>query len=380
MTDKKMKKKVDLKSYMMIIALVVIWIVLIITTDGVFIGARNLSNLLRQMSTIAILGIGMTYVLLVGNIDLSVGGFITVGGVIAAALMAWEGWSSVPAILVILVCGAAIGFFHAFVNTRLGAPAFIVTLGTQMIFKGIALGIGKGISIAPMAEFYKTIGQGYISIGICAVIAVLVYIFVVITSVRKRVRQKQFGIELQNVGMFILKLVGIALAIGVLMLIFGMYEGMPIPFMLVLVFVYILQFIAEKTRIGRQIYAVGGNRRAAFCAGINVNKTVTFTFVICSIMAAVATIITSARLNCGSAVAGDLKETDAICAAVIGGVSMNGGKGRVMGAILGALVMASLDNGMSLLNIDSFWQYIVKGAIVIIAVSLDSYSEVKKQK
>lgn len=374
------KKKIDLKQYMMIIALIVIVIFLSIATKGVFISPRNISNLLRQMTVVAVLGAGMVFVLLVGNVDLAVGGFITVGGVVAAALMAWENWNSIPTMLVILALGIVVGIIHALINTKLGVPAFILSLGTQMIFKGVALGIGKGISIAPMAEFYKTIGQGYIGIEFCLIIGVLVFLFVVYSSLAKRRRQKQFGIEVQPLAKMIFKLFGLAIVIGLLLLIFGLYEGMPTPFLILLVLVAVLQFIAEKTKIGRSIYAVGGNRRAAFCAGINVNRTVSFTFIVCSFMAAVATIIASARLNCGSAVMGDLKETDAIAAAVMGGCSMSGGKGRVSGAILGALIMTTLDNGMSLLNIESFWQYIVKGAILIFAVAMDSYAEVKKQK
>lgn len=380
MNTTKSRKKIDFKPYIMVAALLGIWIVLTIASKGNFITPRNLSNLLRQMSVVGLLAIGMVYVLLVGNIDLSVGCFVTFGGVIGACLMVYSGWGAVPSILVMLAAGVALGFIHGFVCTRFGVPAFIVTLSTQMMLRGLYLAIGKGVSIAPLAEGYKEIGQGNLPTVFCIAIGVAAFILFAVTSIAKRRRQISMGLPGESMLLLIGKLVVVAVIIVALMLIFSLYEGMPVPFLILILFTLILQFVAEKTRIGRHMYAVGGNRQAAFCAGVSINKTVIFTFVICSFMAAVAAVVMSARLNCGSATAGDNKELDGIAAAVIGGCSLNGGKGRVMGAILGALIMASLDNGMSLLNVESYWQFIVKGAILVIAVSLDTVSTVKKGK
>lgn len=380
MGESKVKKKIDFKSYVMAAALLGIWIILSAATKGSFITSRNLANLFRQMSVVGLLAIGMVYVLLVGNIDLSVGSFVTLGGVIAASLMVYCGWSTVPAILVLLAAGILLGVFHGLVCIKLGVPSFIVTLSTQMILKGVSLAIGKGVSIAPLQKSYTVIGQGNVPISICLILFGLFLAGWLLGALSKRKRQTKLGLPVETMGMFLIKAVAVVGIMAVLLVIFGTYEGMPVPFLILSVFTMILQAAAEKTREGRHMYAVGGNRQASFCAGVNINKTVVLTFVVCGFMAAVASVVMSARLNCGSAIAGETKELDAVAAAVIGGCSLNGGKGRVQGAILGALIMASLDNGMSLLNIEAFWQYIVKGAILVIAVSLDTMSTVKNGK
>ena len=372
------KKKVDMRSYMMIIALIAIWIIFAITTEGVFITGRNISNLLTQMAGVTILGAGMVFVLLTGKIDLSVGALVTLTGVVAAVLMAWNGWATIPTILVVLAMGLGVGLLNGFITVYLKVPAFITTLGMQMVFQGVVIGIGKGVSIAPMADIYKQIGNGYIDTPIVIVLGAVCFLAYLTLTMSKRSRRRAAGLEMEKQGSMLGKMVLVAVGIAVFVWVLSLYKGLPIAVLLMIVLVVVLRFFAEKTKTGRYIYAVGGNEQAAYCAGINVNKTNMITFVICSMMAVVAGIVITSRLNCGSATSGDMKELDAIAAAVIGGCSLSGGKGRVVGAILGAIIMASLDNGMSMLGIEAFWQYMVKGAILIIAVALDATSQKAK--
>jgi D-xylose transport system permease protein len=371
------KKKYDIRAYTMVIGLVVIMIMFAFFTDGIFLSARNLSNLAMQMSVVSLLGTGAVLVIVTGNIDLSVGSLVGLSGGIAAAFMAWEGWGTLPTIAAVLVFGVIIGVIQGFATVYLNIPAFIVTLGGMMIYRGILLGITKGVTIAPMNNSYQILGQAYINnnVGLC--VALIAIVTIVVFAVRKRQSRVKYNLRLESMPLFTWKLVLIAGLIGVFVFFMNMYRGIPIPVFFMLVFAILYTFIAEKTKIGRSIYAIGGNIQAARYSGIKVKKVVLIVFALNGLIAAFAGIILSARLNAGVPGAGNMMELDAIAAAVIGGTSLAGGRGRVFGAILGALIMATLDNGMSLLNIDAFWQYIVKGSILVLAVWFDSATKKK---
>jgi D-xylose transport system permease protein len=372
------RKKIDIRSYMMIIALIAIWVIFLIFTDGTFLSTRNISNLLRQMATVSILGCGMMFVLLVGEIDLCVGSLVTLTGVVGGALMAWGNWGTLPTILVLLVMGVIVGVINGFATVYMRVPSFITTLGTQMIFSGLVLLIGKGISIAPMADNYLYVGQGFLNSFSSIAIGAVAFVICAYSFINKKKRRLRYGLDVDATSNTIIKIVAVLVAIAVFEWILLDYKNLPFAFFLVIVIVAVLQFLTEKTRFGRSIYAIGGNKFAAYSAGIDVKKFIMICFIITDVAAVIAGIVLTSRLNAGSAVSGDMKELDAIAAAVIGGASLNGGKGRVMGAILGALVMASLDNGMSLLNLNAYWQYLVKGAILIIAVWFDSWAAKNK--
>jgi D-xylose transport system permease protein len=366
----------NVRAYAMIIGLILIWAMFAILTDGIFLSARNISNLTMQMAVVAILGAGMVLVIVTGHIDLSVGSLVGLIGGIAAALMVWKGWGTGLTIITVLLIGLAIGAIQGFITAYLNVPAFIVTLGGMMVLKGILLGITKGVTIAPMRESYKVFGQAYITNVTLFSFAGLVILSMFFLAYRKRKSGIKYNLKQEPSSSYVKPLVYSLLILGFVYIMVA-YKGMPVPVFIMLILVIVLTFLADKTTFGRSVYAIGGNLQAAIFSGISVKKIVLIVFALNGLMAAIAGIILSARLNAGSPAAGTMMELDAIAAAVIGGTSLMGGKGKVYGAILGALIMASLDNGMSLLDMDAFWQYIVKGSILIFAVWFDIYSKKK---
>lgn len=373
-----MKNKIDIRSFAMIVGLILIWVVFSLITDGTFLSARNISNLAIQMSVVSILATGMVLVIITGNIDLSVGSIVGLVGGIAAALMAWEGWGTLPTIGLVLVLGIVIGFIQGFATVYLGIPSFIVTLGGLMAFKGALIGITKGISISPMNPDYKVLGDSYLSADIGYLLAALAVIVILYNTISRRNARKKRGMELEPLGKMIVKVTGLIALIVVFTGVMSSYKGLPIPVIIMLALVIIIWFVASNTKFGRYIYAIGGNMQASTFSGINVKKVVLYVFIINGLIAAIAGIVLSARLNAGAVTSGTNMELDAIAAAVIGGASLMGGRGKVYGAILGALIMASLDNGMSILNIEAFWQYIVKGSILVLAVWFDVATKNKR--
>jgi len=361
----------DIRSFTMIATLVLIWIVFTVMTDGTFLSARNISNLTVQMAVVTILGAGMVLVIVTGNIDLSVGSLVGLVGGVAAALMVWEGWGTIPTILVVLALGLVCGLIQGFATVYLGIPAFIVTLGGMMALRGALLGITKGISIAPMNNDYKMLGSQYLPQVATYVLAAIAVVIVLYSMISQRRNRAKHNMPLESSGKFALKLVVAIGLIAVFTVVMNSYKGLPIPVLIMIGVVAILSFVASQTKFGRYVYAIGGNIQAARYSGVNVKKIVLLTFMINGFVCAIAGIVQSARLNAGAPSTGQMMELDAIAAAVIGGTSMSGGVGKVYGAILGALIMASLDNGMSMMNMDAFWQYIVKGLILVLAVWLD---------
>ncbi|MCY9665782.1 sugar ABC transporter permease [Paenibacillus alginolyticus] len=363
--------KIDIRSYAMIAGLIILWIMFSIFTDGTFLSARNISNLTIQMSVVSILATGMVLIIVTGNIDLSVGSLVGLAGGVAAALMAWEGWGTTPTILAVLLLGVIIGGIQGYATVFLNIPSFIVTLGGMMLFKGILIGITKGVSIAPMNPSYKVLGDHYVNNIIGIILTVLAITSVIYNAIKKRNSRKKNALELESAFKTVMR---VSLIVGLIIIFYiamYSYKGFPIPVLIMLGLLLLFSFIAGNTKFGRYIYAIGGNIQATKYSGINVKKIVLIVFMLNGLVAAIAGIVLSARLNAGAPSSGNMMELDAIAAAVIGGTSLMGGKGKVVGAILGALIMASLDNGMSLLNMEAFWQYIVKGLILVLAVWFD---------
>lgn len=371
-------KKFDVRTLTMIGGLLVLWIVFSYFTDGSFIKVRNISNLLRQMAIVGILGTGMVLVIVTGNIDLSVGSVVGFIGGLAAALQVWQSWGTFAVVVTVLLAGIVIGLLQGYIVSYLGVPAFIVTLGGMLLFKGALLGVTKGVSIAPFEDSFIFVGVAYLDKVAGLVIGILIVILYAVSLFNKRKSRAKYGFELTPVPMMALKVVVVAvLALGSILLL-NTYNGIPMPVLLMAALMAIFTFVAEKTTFGRSIYAMGGNIEATKYSGINVRKNLLFVFVLNSLLAAVAGIVLAARLNAGAPTSGDKMELDAIAAAVIGGTSMSGGSGRVVGAALGALFMATINNGMSMMNMDAYWQYMVKGVILVSAVWFDIYTKKKK--
>jgi D-xylose transport system permease protein len=382
--------KQNTKQYTMALALVAIWVIFSLVTDGVFLTPRNLSNLFVQTVITAILAIGMVLVIVAGHIDLSVGSVLGFTGAVCAMAMIEREWGVTLAIAVTLLAGLLIGAWHGFWIAYRKVPAFIVTLASMLAFRGLIIGITggqtQGLEMAPesTAEAFKLIGQGYLptlrpaevgQVHDTSLIASLAVIVAFVASqLRKRAARRKFGFSVLPAWAEALRLAFLSAIIGGFAMIMVIYLGVPWSVVLLLALAVLFTFVAGDTTFGRHLYAIGGNREAAFYSGINIDRHLIAVFTLMGVMCGIAGIVLTARVGSATSDAGRMMELDAIAAAVIGGTSLLGGQGTIWGALLGALVMASLDNGMSLMNTESFWQPIIKGVILILAVGIDMAS------
>jgi len=375
----------NIRQYTMIFALLGIWLVFSILTGFIFLTPRNLSNLFVQTATTAILAIGMVLIIVTGNIDLSVGSVMGFCGAVAAILMIRAGWSPLPTVLVTLLVGLLIGAWHGFWIAYQKVPAFIVTLASYLAFRGAIIGITggqtQGLEMAPeaTANSFKAIGQAYLpkineslpfhDTSLYLMIASVVAYWLFEMKVR-RDRQK-YGFHVLPMKYQLLKMFVISLVIAAFYGIMIIYLGVPYSVILVMALALLFTFISGNTVFGRHLYAIGGNAEASRLSGINIARNVMILYMLMGLLTAIAGIVYTARLNAATTSAGQNAELDAIASAVIGGTSLMGGEGTIVGGVIGALVMSSLDNGMSLMNLDITFQYIVKGLILLLAVWVD---------
>jgi D-xylose transport system permease protein len=351
------KVAVPWRSLLMVGALVAIWVVFSLTTDGTFLRPRNLSLLARQTSVTAILAVGMVLVIVAGQIDLSVGALAGLMGGLAAMAYMQRQWPLGVAFLAVLLGGALLGAAQGSLVAFLKIPPFIVTLGGMLLFQGALLGITGGVTVSPSRPFLY-VGQAYVPAWLGWLVAGVMAAVLLTDGVRAGGRRLWTRAGLA------------ALALG-FTAVMNAYEGIPVPVFLLLALAGLFSGVAHHTRFGRHLYAIGGNREAAFYSGISIEKHIVGVFTVMGLLSAVAGIVLTARVGAATSDAGRIMELDAIAAAVIGGTSLLGGQGTVWGALLGALVMASLDNGMSLMNTEAFWQPIIKGSILVAAVAVD---------
>ena len=357
-------------------------------TSGTFTAARNLSNLCLQASAIGVLAIGVVWILVAGQIDLSLGSVVGFMGALAGFLMVKKGWSSVPTIILVLVCGMLIGAWQGYWIAYRSLPSFIVTLAGMQIFRGACLMATNGTTLSPMKELYKGIGQSYIP-GIIAkekgfvdtaiIFAAIICIILIVAELSRIKSRKKYNLEVAPAKFTIVKIVVMCVAVLIVGFILSRHLGVPIAFLVLLGLAVLFNFISQNTSFGRHIFALGGNKEAAKLSGININKITFLIFVIMGLMCSVSSIIYTARLNAATAAAGEGMEMDAIAAAIIGGTSTMGGEGSVFGAIIGAFIMAAIDNGMSIMNLTPQIQYIVKGMVLLLAVWLDVASRNRQQ-
>ncbi len=360
-----------LRAYTMIAALAIIWIFFHWATGGIFLQARNLSNLTTQMAVTGVIAVGMLMVIVAGQIDLSVGSVVGLaGGCAALALTRYE-LGIIPALLVAVIVGIAIGVFHGVLVAYANIPAFIVTLGGLLAWRGAIKGISKSETIPIADEWFKAIGQSYVSPTVGWVLAALAIVFVLWQAYSRINDLKNYAIE----GASSTKILALAaLQIGAIIafiLVMNSYQGIPIAVLILLVVAVLGVFITNFTTFGRYLYAIGGNPDAARLSGINNKQRILQVYALLGALTGVAALIFTSRVGSAAPDAGTLKELDAIAACVIGGASLMGGRGTIFGAMIGALIMASLDNGMSLLNVRDYLQDIIKGSILVTAVGLD---------
>lgn len=385
--------KENLRSYTMVLALLAIWFVLSLATDGTFINARNLSNLFRQTAINGYLAIGMVFIITAGHIDLSVGSLTGLAGAIAAMMQVrwlpalaeawgWEwlqpGWPTTliaiaAAVLVGLVAGLWQGIWVAYGKV----PAFIVTLGGLLVFRGAILGITRGVNIGPMDVSFRNLGQSYLSTTTGIVLGAVAVVGIFVAMWMSRRNRGRYGLAVRPLWLDLL-VAGIYSALTILFIVtMHRYRGVPTPVIFLIVIALICTFVFQRTRMGRYATAIGGNLEAARLSGLNVRKVTVQIFALMGVLAGIAGVILTARLNAATANAGNQFELNAIAACVIGGTSLAGGSGSIPGALLGALIMASVDNGLSLLNVEAFWQQIIKGLILMTAVLMDARTRAK---
>lgn len=373
----------NIREYGMYIALFVIMAIFTVTTDGVFISSRNISNLINQTGYIAVLAVGMTLVIVIRHIDLSVGflaGFL--GAIAAIALVFWE----MPVFVVIpmtLIMGIIAGLCTAFLVAQMKIPSFVASLAGWLGFRGALLLVtaGTGTIIIPN-ETFNALSNGFIpdipDIGflpgvhkLTLILGILALVFMIINAINDRRKKLAYNFEVLPMDIFILKLVFMsALVIGITWVLAG-YRGLSWTAVIVLTVVGIYHFVTTKTVLGRHIYAIGGNPEAAELSGISVKKLTYVVFGSMGMLSALSGILFTSRLQSATTTAGTLFELDAIAAAYVGGVSAAGGVGKVVGSIIGALVMMSLTSGMNLMGIDISYQYIVRAAVLAAAVIFD---------
>ncbi len=361
----------SLRAYTMLAALALIWVYFHWATGSIFLTPRNLSNLMLQTSVTGIIAVGMLMVIVSGNIDLSVGSVLGLaGGVAAIALTNWN-YGLVPSILLAIAVGVAIGIFHGTLIAYANIPAFIVTLGGLLAWRGAIKGISKSETVPVADPIFKQIGQSYIPPEVGWIIAAAAILFVLAIAFRRAQTQKSYGLGEPNYAGEILKTLLPIAAMVLFIYMMNSYSGIPIPVLILLAVALLGVFITNFTTFGRYLYAIGGNADAARLSGIDTKGNILKVYALLGALTGIAALIFTARVGSAAPDAGTLKELDAIAACVIGGASLVGGRGTIFGALLGALIMASLDNGMSLLNIRDFVQEIIKGSILVAAVGAD---------
>ncbi|EKF48503.1 monosaccharide-transporting ATPase [Thermosipho africanus H17ap60334] len=371
--------KKNVREYGMYIALGIIMLIFTVLTDGLFFSSRNISNLFNQMGYIAVLAVGMTLVIVIRHIDLSVGSMAGFLGALAAGLLR-SGIPTFPTILIVVALGIVFGLLNGVLVANIGLPSFVATLAGMLIFRGAVLLYTQGTgTIIVMDEKFNEIGNGYIPDIIKSenihlltlLIGILVIFFYILSEIRKRNNKLQYNFEVLSLRMFTLKLIFISAIIFYVFWTLANYNGLSWTFVITLIITFAYHIMTTKTALGRHIYAVGGNPEAAKLSGIDVKKITLFVFASMGFLTAVSGILYTSRLQSATPDAGNLFELDAIAAAYVGGVSAAGGVGKVANSLIGALFMASLINGMNLMGVGISLQYIIRGAVLIVAVIFD---------
>ncbi|MBN3262875.1 sugar ABC transporter permease [Pectobacterium brasiliense] len=365
-------KSINLQVYVMIAAIIAIMLFFTYMTDGAYLSARNLSNLLRQTAITGILAVGMVFVIISAEIDLSVGSMMGLLGGAAAIFDVWFGWPLPLTIVVTLALGLLLGAWNGWWVAYRKVPSFIVTLAGMLAFRGILIGITNGTTVSPTSEAMSQIGQSYLPSGMGFMFGAIGLMVFIAWQWRRRSSRTRLGLPVNPPTGDIGRQTFTALVVLGAIYLLNDYRGVPTPVLVLTLLMLGGIFLATRTAFGRRIYAVGGNIDAARLSGVNVERTKMAVFAINGLMVAVAGLILSSRLGAGSPSAGNIAELDAIAACVIGGTSLAGGIGSVAGAVMGAFIMASLDNGMSMLDVPTFWQYVVKGGILLLAVWMDT--------
>ena len=388
--DKKKTVNLDIKQYGMLIALIAVYLIFAVLTDGKNLSAANVNNLIMQNGYVVILAVGMLLCVLTGNVDLGVGSVVALCGAVVGTLMIDFGVNMWVAILAALVVGVLCGAFVGFFVSQIGIPPFIVTLATMLMARGLTYTILQAQTKGPLPNAYNYIGAGFLPTVkipfaggtidlISIVVAIIATILIIFGEIKSIKTKKKYGFALNPTWQTAVKVVVILAIVWFFCYKLACYNGIPFSLVIVGIIVGIYHFITTKTVAGRQVYALGGNAKAARLSGINTKKVFFWVYLNMGVLASVAGIVLAARNGSATPKAGDQFEMDAIASCYIGGAATSGGIGTIMGAVVGALVMVVLNNGMSLFGLSTDIQKIVKGAVLLGAIAIDLISKNKKK-
>ncbi|WP_016909259.1 multiple monosaccharide ABC transporter permease [Streptomyces xiaopingdaonensis] len=372
-----------MRQYGMLIALAFLVVLFQIWTDGTLLLPNNVSNLIQQNGYILILAMGMMLVIIAGHIDLSVGSVVAFVGAISAVMMVKHDMPWPAALVIALLIGAAAGAWQGFWIAYVGIPSFIVTLAGMLLFRGATQIVLEGQSLAPFPKGFQNIAQGFIpEMGPYTqyhnptlVIGLVVVVLLIWQEWRDRRRQVAYELEPIPFRLWVLKCVAIAAAIVAFTLTLASFRGVPVVLLIMCALLIGLGYVMRNAVIGRHIYALGGNKAAAKLSGVKDARVTFLVFVNMGVLAALAGCVYAARLNAATPQAGTMFELEAIAAAFIGGASMSGGVGTVLGAVIGGLVLGVLNNGMSLVGIGTDYQQVIKGLVLLAAVGFDVWNK-----
>ena len=375
----------NVRQYGMLVALLAIMLFFQVRTDGVLLKPLNVTNLLLQNSYIVIMAIGMLLVIVAGHIDLSVGSVVGFVGGLAAIMMVNYHVNWVLTVIVCLLVGTLVGAAQGFWVAFLGMPSFIVTLAGMLVFRGLSLALLQGQSVGPFPNTFQKLSSGFIpdvfggaELHLTSLfLGGLVSLALVVLSVQQRRGQLRYRLSTEPLAFFALKNIVVVGAIMYLCYLLASYRGLPNVLVIMFVLILLYSFVTTQTTVGRRIYALGGNVKAAKLSGIKTQRLTFFTFMNMGFLAALAGLVFAARLNTATPGAGTSFELDVIAAAFIGGASATGGVGTVIGAVIGAFVMGVMNNGMSILGVGIDWQQVIKGLVLLLAVFFDVYNKNK---
>jgi D-xylose transport system permease protein len=370
-----------MQAYGLILALIIIWIFFFIMTDGVYLSPQNVSNLFRQMTITAILSVGMVLVIVATHIDLSVGKLAGFVSVVVAYFQAYTVHQYFPnaspmqimisSVLVGLIVGTLYGIGQAYIIAYVRVPAFIVTLGSMWILTGLILVRTAGKTIPANQPLFSEIGQGYLSPTVGWIIAFGVGVLLFVLMFDSRRRKNLYGFTLAPLWQDVLKtLFFTALVFGYVFYV-NQYSGVQNPVLLLAILVVVMTYVSNNTKFGRYVYAVGGNREASRLSGIDIKRNTFIIFVLMGFLCGVSGVVMASYVGYGTIAAGGGYELFAIAACFLGGTSTLGGEGTIVGAMIGALIIASLTNGLQIMNVPSAWQYVVSGIVLVVAVAVD---------
>jgi putative multiple sugar transport system permease protein len=374
----------NIREYGMLIALIAVMVFFQIRT-GILFKPVNITNLVLQNSYVITMALGMLLIIVSGWIDLSVGSVVAMVGALAAVLMVRYHVPWGLTVGIALLVGALIGAFQGYWVAYLKIPAFIVTLAGMLIFRGFTFVILQGESIGPFPTGFQKISSGFIPDIFhfqgfhmtTFLVGIIFSVILILLDLRARRNQQKYGFEVTPFYFFVIKNVIIIAAVMGLCYLMASYKGLPNVLVLLFVLIAGYHFVTTQAVIGRRIYALGGNEKAARLSGVNTQRLLFYTFINMGVLAALAGLIVAARLNSATPNAGDGMELDVIAACFIGGASASGGIGTVIGAVVGAFMIGVLNNGMSILGVGIDWQKIVKGVVLLIAVLFDVYNKNK---